>query len=297
MVLILEVFLDSVRKDVAFWNFLVLLQNSKLCVCSLLSIELPAALLKMQLEIKVCYSCWKYLGAFVLKVIAGAKWLKLFIAKKCSAFKVRRFPQSISSQQFVYFFWHRNPARQNADAAQSKVWHSSWPTSQLAPISPAKKVKRSVKAIIIRPVSLKAKALSPRYTHTHRLQVREERERECADREGTELLGQHRQHTVSQCQSSQTLSLVQYTRAIPFGSTPRTTRLRRRRPPLALFLLVNGEGMTVNEYKETACATPEDVDADGVSALQNAPHQDSENLLGRVLAGETHFSKVCLHPR
>lgn len=43
--------------------------------------------------------------------------------------------------------------------------------------------------------------------------------------------------------------------------------------------------MTVNEYKETACATPDDVDADGVSALQNAP-QDSENLLGRVLAGE-----------
>lgn len=45
--------------------------------------------------------------------------------------------------------------------------------------------------------------------------------------------------------------------------------------------------MTVNEYKETACATPEDVDAD-TDVVQNAP-QDSENLLGRVLAGETQL--------
>lgn len=43
--------------------------------------------------------------------------------------------------------------------------------------------------------------------------------------------------------------------------------------------------MTVNEYKETACATPDDLDAD---VVQNAP-QDSENLLGRVLAGEKKF--------
>lgn len=49
--------------------------------------------------------------------------------------------------------------------------------------------------------------------------------------------------------------------------------------------------MTVNEYKETACATPDDVDADGVSALQNAP-QDSENLLGRVLAGKLNSLKL-----
>lgn len=38
--------------------------------------------------------------------------------------------------------------------------------------------------------------------------------------------------------------------------------------------------MTVNEYKETACATPDDVDAG------QAQPQDSENLLGRVLAGK-----------
>lgn len=51
--------------------------------------------------------------------------------------------------------------------------------------------------------------------------------------------------------------------------------------------------MTVNEYryKEAACATPDDVEADDVSTLQNAP-QDSENLLGRVLAGEEYFFRL-----
>lgn len=53
--------------------------------------------------------------------------------------------------------------------------------------------------------------------------------------------------------------------------------------------------MTVNDYKETACVTAgvnEDVEIESDHILQtnNASHsqqqQDSEHLLGRVLAGE-----------
>lgn len=48
--------------------------------------------------------------------------------------------------------------------------------------------------------------------------------------------------------------------------------------------------MTVNEYKETACATAgaveEDMEVDSEPTLQAPVAQDSENLLGRVLAGK-----------
>lgn len=51
--------------------------------------------------------------------------------------------------------------------------------------------------------------------------------------------------------------------------------------------------MTVNDYKETACATVgpvEDVENEGEAVLQPPPaHQDSENLLGRVLAGNLNL--------
>lgn len=48
--------------------------------------------------------------------------------------------------------------------------------------------------------------------------------------------------------------------------------------------------MTVNDYKETACATAgpiEDMEVDNDSVLQTGPppQDNSENLLGRVLAG------------
>lgn len=47
--------------------------------------------------------------------------------------------------------------------------------------------------------------------------------------------------------------------------------------------------MTVNEYKETACATAgpvEDMEVDPVlQSHQQQPPPDNENLLGRVLAG------------
>lgn len=52
--------------------------------------------------------------------------------------------------------------------------------------------------------------------------------------------------------------------------------------------------MTVNDYKETACATAtgsveEDMEVETEPTLQTpAPQQDSENLLGRVLAGKKH---------
>lgn len=49
--------------------------------------------------------------------------------------------------------------------------------------------------------------------------------------------------------------------------------------------------MTVNEYKETACATAgpvEDMEVEGEPILNTtSPAHDSENLLGRVLAGNT----------
>lgn len=48
--------------------------------------------------------------------------------------------------------------------------------------------------------------------------------------------------------------------------------------------------MTVNDYKETACATAgaveEDVEVDTEATLQPPQPADSENLLGRVLAGK-----------
>lgn len=53
--------------------------------------------------------------------------------------------------------------------------------------------------------------------------------------------------------------------------------------------------MTVNDYKETACATAgpvEDMEVESDSVLQTGPvaPQDNENLLGRVLAGINFFS-------
>lgn len=50
--------------------------------------------------------------------------------------------------------------------------------------------------------------------------------------------------------------------------------------------------MTVNDYKETACATVgqvEEMEHEGEAVVQPPPVQDSENLLGRVLAGNHHF--------
>lgn len=48
--------------------------------------------------------------------------------------------------------------------------------------------------------------------------------------------------------------------------------------------------MTVNDYKETACATAgaveEDMEVESDPTLQAPIAQDSENLLGRVLAGK-----------
>lgn len=54
----------------------------------------------------------------------------------------------------------------------------------------------------------------------------------------------------------------------------------------------NESGMTVNDYKETACVTAghlEDVEMEQEPILQ--PPQDSENLLGRVLAGNTDLGQ------
>lgn len=54
--------------------------------------------------------------------------------------------------------------------------------------------------------------------------------------------------------------------------------------------------MTVNDYKETACATAgpvEDMEIEGGGPVLNtssaSPTHDSENLLGRVLAGSLTF--------
>ncbi|CAH1374692.1 unnamed protein product [Tenebrio molitor] len=44
--------------------------------------------------------------------------------------------------------------------------------------------------------------------------------------------------------------------------------------------------MTVNEYKETACATANQDDMEVDPAIQPQHIADSENLLGRVLAGK-----------
>ncbi|RZB40803.1 hypothetical protein BDFB_007971 [Asbolus verrucosus] len=44
--------------------------------------------------------------------------------------------------------------------------------------------------------------------------------------------------------------------------------------------------MTVNDYKETACATAGQEDMEVDSVIQPQQVQDSENLLGRVLAGQ-----------
>jgi hypothetical protein len=54
--------------------------------------------------------------------------------------------------------------------------------------------------------------------------------------------------------------------------------------------------MTVNEYKETACATANQDDMEVDPAIQPQHIADSENLLGRVLAefdGTTVLCRVC----
>lgn len=51
--------------------------------------------------------------------------------------------------------------------------------------------------------------------------------------------------------------------------------------------------MTVNDYKETACATAGAVEEDmEVDTLQAPTPQDSEHLLGRVLAGNKHILSI-----
>lgn len=54
--------------------------------------------------------------------------------------------------------------------------------------------------------------------------------------------------------------------------------------------------MTVNDYKETACATAgaveEDMEVESEPTLQAPVAQDSENLLGRVLAGKKSKSTL-----